>query len=223
MIRKVVSSSIKMVFLYLMVKIDFRLLATFLYLSYSIEQCAFTLNEQESHMVKSLKAGNENAYAKLFHEYYRPLTVFANKYLNDIESSKELVQDLFVSIYEKRKSILITTSLKTYLYQAARNRCLNQIKKNNIRRDYLKQADQNANSTESLEEQILANELEYEIFRIISQLSPKCQEVFTLSRVKGIKNQEIAGTLDISPRTVETHISNALKTLREKLGSKYDF
>jgi RNA polymerase sigma-70 factor (ECF subfamily) len=174
-------------------------------------------------MLESLRAGNERAYAKLFKEYYRPLTIFANKYLKDLDSSKELVQDLFVSIYENRKNQVITTSLKSYLYQSVRNRCLNQLKKEEVRRDYQKQAKQFGASNDILEDQILANELEHEIFRIISQLTPKCREVFTMSRVKGKGNPEIARKLEISIRTVETHISNALKALRQQLGDEYDF
>lgn len=174
-------------------------------------------------MVESLRAGSEKAYAKLFQEYYRPLAVYANKYLNDLDSSKELVQDLFVSLYENRTTQLISTSLKSYLYQSVRNRCLNQLKKEEVRRDYQKHAMQSGASMDSLEDQIHANELEHQIFRIISQLTPKCREVFIMSRVKGIRNQEIAHKLEISIRTVETHISNVLKALRQRLGDEYDF
>jgi RNA polymerase sigma-70 factor (ECF subfamily) len=174
-------------------------------------------------MVISLRTGNEKAYADLFHEYYRPLTVFANKYLKDLESSKEIVQNFFVFMYENRKSLIISTSLKSYLYQAIRNRCLNHLKENNIRKEYLKNAAFRQDREESLDDLILANELEHKIFRIISQLTPKCQEVFMMSRSKGLRNQEIADKLGISIRTVETHISNALKTLKEQLGSEYNF
>jgi RNA polymerase sigma-70 factor (ECF subfamily) len=174
-------------------------------------------------MVKSLRAGHEHAYATLFSEHYRPLTIFALKYVNDLDTSRELVQDLFVSIYETRKSLIITTSLRSYLYQAVRNRCLNHLQKTSVRRQYQEQDRENRNPNESLEDQILVNELEHRIFLLISQLSPKCQEVFILSRVKGLKNKEIARELGISIRTVETHISYALKILREKLGSEYKF
>ncbi|MEN8204324.1 MAG: RNA polymerase sigma-70 factor [Bacteroidota bacterium] len=175
------------------------------------------MKESENHMVKRLRAGHEGTYAQLFHEYYRPLTVFANKYVNDLDSARELVQDLFVSMYENRKSLLISTSLKSYLYQSVRNRCLNHLKRIKVGRQHLEQIGKYMNSHESLEELILENELENRIFQIISRLSPKCREVFTLSRVHGLKNQEIAVRLELSIRTVETHISNALKILRTKL------
>jgi len=171
-------------------------------------------------MVNGLRAGQESTYAQLFHEYYRPLTVFAYKYVNDLDSARELVQDLFVSIYENRKSLMITSSLKAYLYRSVRNRALNHLKRIKVGKQHLEQIAQELNSSESLEELILENELEHRIFQIISSLSPKCQEVFKMSRVHGIKNQDIAARLEISVRTVETHISNALKILREKLGEE---
>ena len=174
-------------------------------------------------MVKSLRAGHEHAYAKLFFEYYRPLSIFALKYVYDLDTARELVQDLFVSIYENRKSLIIATSIRSYLYQAVKNRCLNHLKKASVRRQYREQNKENLNPVESLEDQIQANELEHRIFLLISQLTAKCQEVFLLSRVKGLKNKEIAAKLGISIRTVETHISYALRFLREKLGSDYKF
>jgi len=81
----------------------------------------------------------------------------------------------------------------------------------------------NQESSENLDAIIEKSELEARIFQIVSELPPRCQEVFKKSRVNGMKNIEIAELLDISIRTVETQISNALKVLREKLGKDYKF
>ena len=81
----------------------------------------------------------------------------------------------------------------------------------------------NQESSEDLEAIIEKGELEARIFQIISDLPPRCQDIFKKSRVNGMKNSEIAKHLDISIRTVETQISNALKILREKLGKDYNF
>lgn len=169
-------------------------------------------------MIQGLRSGRESSYEQLFRDYYRPLTVFALRYLSDIDLAKELVQDLFVHLYETRRTILISTSLESYLYQSVRNRCLNQIKQWKTRKEHLEKFKSEQELAGDLEATIEKNELEHAIFNIVSSLPPQCQRVFILSRVKGITNSEIAEQLEISKRTVETHISNALSTLREKLG-----
>ena len=169
-------------------------------------------------MIKGIRAGRERAYALLFDQFYRPLSVFASTYVHDLETAKEIVQDLFVYIYENRKSLVITTSLKSYLFQSVRNRCLNHIKHMQLERKHLQQISLDQHSTEDLHDKIAETELEHRIFQIVSELQPKCQEIFQMSRVRGMKNKEIADHLHISIRTVETQISNALKALRENLG-----
>lgn len=168
-------------------------------------------------MIKGLRSGHEGAYDQLFKEYYQPLAVFAKSYVLDLETAKEIVQDFFVHLYEKRRNLVITTSIKSYLYQSVRNRCLNHLKHRqvqNMHHDLLK-AEQDF--TENLEDKIRVCELEHMISKVVDQLPPQCKRIFNLSRVKGFSNNEIAEQLQISKRTVETQISNALKTLREKL------
>jgi len=168
-------------------------------------------------MIKGLRSGRESAYEQLFKEYYKPLTVFATGYLEDLESGKEVVQDLFVYLYEKRKNLVITTSLKSYLYRSVRNRCLNHIKHQQVRKKHQDQMKPELQESENLEDKIRETELEYMVSQIVDQLPPQCKRIYTMSRVSGLPNTEIAEQLKISKRTVETQISNALKVLREKL------
>ena len=172
-------------------------------------------------MIKGIRAGKESSFKELFDQYYRPLSIFATKYLNDLETSREVVQDLFVHLYENRRSLIISTSLRSYLYQSVRNRCLNYLKQKQTTRIHLEHLALSAEPTEDLEARIIETELENRIFHIISELPDRCREIFSLSRVQGIKNSEIASQLNISIRTVETQISNALKALREKLDSDF--
>ena len=116
---------------------------------------------------------------------------------------------------------MITTSLKSYLFQSVRNRCMNHIKRLQVERRHHHQIASDQESFEDLHAKIAETELEHRIFQIVSEMPPKCQEIFRMSRVNGIKNKEIADQLNISIRTVETQISNALKALREKLGDEY--
>jgi len=176
------------------------------------------LKVDEKNIINGIRAGRESAYALLFKEFYRPLSVFAATYINDQDTAKEIVQDLIVHLYENRKILVISTNLKSYLYQSVRNRCLNHLKHSQVERKHLDQAALEQHSTEDLEAKIAETELEYGIFKVISELPPKCQEIFRMSRVDGFKNKEIALKLGISIRTVETQISSALKVLREKLG-----
>ncbi len=168
-------------------------------------------------MIKGLRSGRESAYEQLFKEYYKPLTVFAFGYLDDLESGKEIVQDLFVHLYEKRKTLEINNSIKSYLYQSVRNRCLNHIKHLKVRKVHHDQMKPHLQDSENLEDKIRETELEHMISKVVDQLPPQCNRIFTLSRVTGLKNGEIAEKLGISKRTVETQISNALKVLRNKL------
>ena len=175
------------------------------------------MKNSEIHMIKGLRSGRESAYDQLFKEFYRPLSVFANSFVLDLETAKEIVQDLFVHLYEIRSTLVITTSVKSYLYQSVRNRCLNQIKHQQVQKMHYDQIQLEQDFSEDLEDKITETELEHMIFKVVDQLPPQCRRIFNMSRVSGLSNGEIAEQLEISKRTVETQISNALKVLREKL------
>ncbi len=174
--------------------------------------------ENDIELLKGISEGKEWAYKALFLRYYAQLVVFARKVVNDDDLARELVQDVIVTFYEKRKEIKIHSSLKAHLYQSVRNRCLNQIKYSQIRRDhhaniYLTKKDDEAYIEDKLQE----TELEQKIMSVIQTLPPQCKRIFEMSRFDGITNQEIADKLDLSKRTVETQISKALKELRTQL------
>lgn len=168
-------------------------------------------------MIKGLRTGRESTYEQLFKEFYQPLSVFACNYLEDLEAGKEVVQELFVHLYEKRKTLVITSSLKSYLYQSVRNRCLNHIKHQQVKQAHQDHMKTQFETADSLEDIIRESELEHLIFKVVEQLPPQCRKIFTMSRVNGLSNGEIAEQLELSKRTVETQISNALKVLREKI------
>lgn len=175
------------------------------------------MKNNETHIIQGIRVGLESTFKDLFSDYYRPLSVFALKYVGDLETAREIVQDLFVQLYQNRKSLVISTSLKSYLFQAVRNKCLNHIKQQQTQRKHLDQYQSEQKGTIDIEERILETELEHRIFKIVENLAPQCKNIFTLSRVKGLSNKEIAEKLGISKRTVETQISKALKVLRKNL------
>lgn len=172
--------------------------------------------ETKEDILEGLRSGKEQAYKDLFYTYFEPLTYFANKYLKDMDLSKDLVQGVFTQIYEKREDLKISSSLKSYLFQSVANRSVNQLKSDKI---HLRHHEDIKHRSEDSyqEDQLETLELEAKINRIVNGLPTQCQNIFKLSRFEHKSNQEIADQLGISKRTVETQISKALKVLRQSL------
>ena len=157
-------------------------------------------------------------FEALFKRYFRPLTVFAMQYVKIREVAEDIVQDLFLYLYEKEDFADHDNSDGHYLYRLVRYRCLNYIEFQNIRKKTNPETRPNfANNPHDPLESVMQIELEHKYLQSIEALSPKCREVFEKSRLEGKRNQEIADELRLSKRTVETHISQALKILRKKL------
>ncbi|WP_430811256.1 MULTISPECIES: RNA polymerase sigma-70 factor [unclassified Carboxylicivirga] len=176
------------------------------------------LNDIE--LIKGIERGDEAAYQELFVRYYAQLVVFARKVVIDDDLARDLVQDVIVNFYEKRKVIKIHSSLKAHLYQSVRNRCLNQIKHTQIRRDHHANIYQINKSEEAfVDDKLEETELQQKIYTIIKGLPTQCKRIFEMSRFEGVTNQEIADRLDLSKRTVETQISKALKIMRKHLAA----
>ena len=169
-------------------------------------------------LIEGISKGDNGAYEEMFLKYYSPLVVFAYRMVDDEDTARELVQDVFVSFYEKQVGLTIHTSLKATLYQSVRNRCLNHIKREKLLRSHHENIFLVFMDSDSyFETSVETSELQQRLYTIIQELPEKCREVFEMSRFEGVPNQEIADKLDISKRTVETQISKALKYLRENL------
>lgn len=156
-------------------------------------------------------------FEQLFRQYYAPLVVYANKYVSDMDLAREIVQDFFVRLYEKRNNLSIDVSIKSYLYRSVFNCCINFINQKNIQDKHLKIILLERNDEENLENEINSVELQHKIYEVIEELPSKCRRIFKMNRMEGLKNDEIAQQLNLSKRTVETQISKALKILRAKL------
>lgn len=155
----------------------------------------------------------------IFTSYYRPLLRYAMKFVIDIDAAEDIVQQTFLSIWEKGKTHSIDSSYKSYLFRSVHNACINHLKQDVRRKDYIKafllevNRTYHVNGLTSLMDVELADEIE----NAVSDLPASCQHIFRLSRFDGLKNREIAMQLSISIRTVETQIYRAMKYLRERL------
>lgn len=159
----------------------------------------------------------QRKFELLFKEHFTGLCYFAQKYLGDLDSSKEVVHAVFVSIWDKRAEFDFEKSAKSYLFTSVYNRSMNVIRdKKKFSTADDESHTKNIETGEFTDTMELA-ELEGHIKQAIQKLPEKCREVFTLNRFEGKKYAEIAELLNISVKTVEAQMSKALKTMRVEL------
>ena len=165
-----------------------------------------------------LKEGDITAFEMFFKTYYQPLCNYAYTFIQDRDEAEEIVQSAFLSVWEKRDTLDIKTSLKSYLYTMVRNTSLNVIKHEKIKQKYVGEAMAvEDRSHEGVAQAVLSSELEDRIQMAMGVLPEQCRLVFKLSRFEELKYAEIAEQLDISIKTVENHMGKALKIMREQL------
>ena len=176
--------------------------------------------EDDIILLNLIREGDKLAFRHLFESYFTPLCRFMHLYIKDTTIVEELALDIFTYVWENRKTLQILISYKAYLFQAARNKCLNELrkKKNTIS---LNQEDIDIEETEAMS--LETDELYRLIQEAVLALPDKCKEVFQLSRTENLSNQEIATQLNISVKTVEAQITKALKRIKEFLGDSYSF
>ena len=167
-------------------------------------------------LLERIKSGNASYYEELFRKYYRPLCLFVFKYLRDPDEAEEIVQEMFVRIWQKKEDLVIATSLKSYLYQAVRNICLNHLKHEAVKLEYQKNSI-DSSSTANVSDTLVALELEVRIRETLDKLPTERKRIFLMSRNEGLKYREIAEKLNISVKTVENQMSKALKFLKSEL------
>ena len=174
------------------------------------------LSEQE--IIGAIREGNERIFEETFRKYYQSLCNYANSILKEMDEAEEVVQNLFMSVWEKRSDLEINISLKSYLYRAVHNHCLNRIKHLKVREEYQQYATNFYDASyESVSQTVMKNELETKIEEAIRKLPEQCRLIFRMSRFEELKYHEIAEQLEISPKTVENQIGKALKILRVEL------
>lgn len=171
-------------------------------------------------LVNLMKQGNALAFQKIYTIYWEKLFAYTYNRLHVRETSEEVVQDVFLSLWAKRESIIISSSLSAYLYAATRHRLLNELRSLKVRKAYASDYAafvKNLHDNSNIERQEVID-LEHSIETSVSALPEKCQAVFRLSRQEHIPNNVIAERLKISTKTVENYLTQALKYIRTSLG-----
>lgn len=171
---------------------------------------------------KRIQRGDIKEFENLFRKLYSPLCHFAYRFIKDMDSAEDIVQDLFYNYWKNREKIEITTSLKSYLYQAVRNKCLKAIDHQQVKDRYSTEIQsQNLETGDLSPTSIETQELNQIIENTIDELPERCKEIFIMNRFEGMKYHEIAQKLSISVKTVEANMGKALRIFRVNLKGYY--
>jgi len=177
---------------------------------------------EDQTLIALLKEGDKAAFTEIYNRYKQLLQSHAYKKLGDFDEVKDVLQDLFTQLWQKRADIPETTNLSGYLYIAVRNKVFNLLAHRNINDNYI-QSLQEFVREENYVTDLLVREKEFlaMINQEIDALPPKMRTVFRFSRNSGLSHKEIASQLNLSEQTVSKQITNALKILRTKLGAHF--
>ena len=170
----------------------------------------------DNDILKLLKSHDHHGLKILFDRYYKPLVIYSVKYVTSLEAAEDIVQSLFIRIWEKKKYMSISGSLRSYLFTSARNSSIDYIK------EYRKI---DMDSIEAYENTIISEERSLEeidnrrklLYAEIEKLSPQSKKVFEAIVFNDLKYKEVAAALGISVNTVKTLFSRSLKKLRNSL------
>lgn len=175
----------------------------------------------DEELVELLQQGKDKAFDELYFRYRDLLVRFVYVRMKSIPIAEEIVQEVFTTIWERRKVLVIQKKFSAYIYTSVRYVTLDYIKAHTITDQYIREVAGNnivtSNSNNTIES-IYHDELQEAVDKATSLLPKKAKEVFVLSRFKQYTNKEIAEELNISLETVKYHISYALKFMRSYLG-----
>jgi len=169
---------------------------------------------------KPTKITTEKEFEEIFKEYFNPLVNFINHYLQNYENSREVVQNTFLKLWDKKDQLSIQSSLKNYLYRSAKNNMIDFIRKHQKLNVISDEEDIVLNNLPDSDEAALSPYIiRHEILIALERLKPKNREIFMLSKFEGLTYEEIAKHMGISKRTVEDNVARAIGRLREILSS----
>ncbi|WP_430816882.1 RNA polymerase sigma-70 factor [Carboxylicivirga sp. RSCT41] len=169
--------------------------------------------------ILKMQSGSKKAFKEIFDEFYTPLCSFAYRYLEDTAGSADVVQEVFLALWNNHANFSNEGTLRSYLFTSVRNSCLNIIRHEKVKernRGELAEFQQ----TDTTDEHEIEAMVYAEVHKAIQHLSPQAREV-VIHSMNGLTNNEVADELNVSVNTVKTLKKRAYKTLREKLGGMH--
>jgi RNA polymerase sigma-70 factor (ECF subfamily) len=176
-----------------------------------------TNDASERQLQERIRAGDESAFDTVFRSHYADLVRMAESVVRERALAEEVAQEVMLELWRRRESLRVEQTFRAYLIRSTRNRALNHVRHQRVVEREAAIAAIDLPSAPSAEDEMLGTELEQAVRAAIDGLPQRVREVFRLSRDQGLKYSEIASTLEISVKTVEKRMGQALAQLRESL------
>lgn len=177
-----------------------------------------TLPEED--MIRAIRDGDKVAFQQVFYACYDGLCQYACTMLKDMDEAEDVVQAMFVKVWEKRESLGIQTSMRSYLFRSVYHQCLNLLEHRAIKWKHQEQGAYDKLG-EVQQPEVFPEELEERIKAAIGELPEQCRIIFMMSRYDELKYAEIAARMNLSVNTIENQVSKALKILRGRLKDNF--
>jgi len=175
-------------------------------------------NKEENHLLQKALQGDAAAFEQIYRSYVRELCSFAAYYLKSTDTAKDIVQNVFLILWERRNSIRIEGCLKTYLFTSVRNLCINFLKHQTVHRTSMDVYSQLfIIQTATPHELAVQQEFDTTLTHALEKIPERSRIVFILNRFFNMKYAEIADILEISVKTVDAHMVKAVQSLRSNL------
>ena len=178
----------------------------------------------DSEIIKRIKSGDSYAFEELYYKYVDKVFYFNLRYLRNREDAEGLTQEIFIKIWEIRDSLNPELSLNSYIFTIAKNTIFNKNRKKINEQAYKEYLRNHLDKVyDKTENDILLNEVRDWINKAVNDLPPQRRNIFKLSRFEGLSYKEISSRLNLSERTVESHIRLALKSIRSFINHHFQF
>jgi len=172
-------------------------------------------DNSDRQLVSRLKLGDKKAFEEIFRKYREKIYYFAIRYYNSAEDAENVVQDVFIKLWDERENVKEELSLNNYIYTIAKNHLFNIQRKKINEKAYRNYIVEHLVQTPNLENEMIYADLKESIDKIIDELPAQRKKVFVMGNLDGLSNKEVASALNLSVRTIEVHKSLALQALKK--------
>jgi RNA polymerase sigma-70 factor (family 1) len=177
--------------------------------------------ENDKELLELLARDSEYAFAVLFDKYRKPVYNSALLFLKDTTAAEEIVQEVFLRVWQKRKDLGEISYINSFIKTIAYNLMVDQFRKAMLEKDYKKQLAREISLVDDTDHRVRSDESVRLLQAAIATLPPRQKQVYELARIKGLSQEEIAVLLSISRNTVKVHMTAALQSIRSYLAVHY--